>query len=131
MNSNFIRLIWTPYKDTWKMRLRLIAETCVARNFTSGNPVLVLLKLKYLIFWYGLLSFLSCVLHVHGKKGLYIANLQVSSCSLFDQSNYLVVSFVTRTCIYNCSSIKVRVTGTSAKNYQDKTHVHMKILAIF
>ena len=38
------------------MRLRLLAQTCVAQSLTSANPGLVLLKLKYFIFWYGLLS---------------------------------------------------------------------------
>ena len=58
-----------------------------------GKSGLVLLKLKYFIFWYGLLSFLSCVLHVYRKKGLFIANLPVNSCSLFDQSNYSIILF--------------------------------------
>ena len=85
MNSNFICLTWAPYKHT--------LQTCVARSLTSINPGLVLLKLKYFIFWYGLLSFLSCVLHVHRKKGLFVANLSVNSCSLFDQSNYSIILF--------------------------------------
>ena len=88
-----MRLIWTPYKHTWKMRLRLLAQTCVARSLTSANPGLVLLKLKYFIFWYVLLSLLSCVLHVYRKKGLFIANLYLNSCSLFDPSNYSIISF--------------------------------------
>ena len=73
--------------------LRLLAQTCVARSLTSANPGLVLLKLKYFIFWCALPSFLSCVLHVYRKKGLFIANLYVNSCSLIDPSNYSIISF--------------------------------------